>query len=430
MKKILSMMMVVLMPLWVIAGCGYGGGGTGDGGNGDGNGQDGSKCTPHDSTMCAEGVTYWLDSCGSIEEAKEMCGCGCNSDDTDCEDCTDLPCSSNPDCPTGWVCDLGTNKCKQQGCTSNLDCPTGFFCNASGVCERETCEPQCAGKCCGSNGCGGTCPNACVPGEVCDLGTCQCKQDVSCTTNEDCPPDFYCDLTVNECKPVVCNPQCEGKCCGSDGCGSTCPNSCPTDYVCNMSTCQCELDTTCTSDSQCPTMHCCRDGTCVPAACGNMQCGYDYICEFSCGTCPAGSTCNYETGQCIPDTPGDLCPTGQECTPMSDDGLMGCIIPPDTIPAGNASCSPDAPCDGNYTCYCMDVDCTQQICIENCGACPTGQTCWDVFGGGQWLCLTSSGGVPPNAPACGTDNSCQGNASCFQETSTGNLICIEHCSSE
>ena len=53
MRKIISMIMVMLMPLWVISGCGYGGGGT-DGGNGDGNGQDGNggdgKCTPHAST--------------------------------------------------------------------------------------------------------------------------------------------------------------------------------------------------------------------------------------------------------------------------------------------------------------------------------------------------------------------------------------------
>jgi len=429
MKKIISMMMAILAPVWVISGCGYSGGGD-DGGTGDGSGQDGTKCTSHASTTCAEGVTYWVDSCGTIEEVKEMCACGCNSAETDCDDCTDLPCQSNSDCPTGWACDLGTGKCKQQPCSSDLDCPTGFKCN-SGVCERDSCVPQCTGKCCGDDGCGGTCPNNCPGGYVCDLGTCQCKPDVACTSNDDCPQDYYCDLTVNECKPVVCNPQCEGKCCGDDGCGNTCPNDCPVGYVCNMTTCQCVLDTTCTSDSQCPTMHCCRDGACIPAACGNMQCGFDPVCEFSCGTCPAGYTCNYDTGQCIADDPGELCPSGQECTLMTDGGLTGCIIPPDTIPSGNSSCSPDLPCEGNYSCYCLDEECTEQICIEHCGTCPAGETCFLLWDGGPYACLTAEGGIPTDTPACdATDYSCAGNATCYQDTSTGNLICLDNCSAQ
>lgn len=428
MKKTISMMMVVLMPLWVLAGCGYGGGGGGDGGNQDGSGQDGSGCTPHAGTTCAEGVTYWLDSCGNIEEVKEMCGCGCNSAETDCDDCTDLPCQSNSDCPSGWVCDLNTGKCKQQPCSSDQDCPTGFKCN-SGVCERDSCVPQCAGKCCGSNGCGGTCPNACVPGEVCDLGTCQCKPDTSCTSNEDCPTEYYCDLTVHECKPVTCTPQCEGKCCGSNGCGGTCPNDCPTNYVCNMSTCQCVLDTTCTSDSQCPTMHCCREGSCIPAACGNMVCGYDPVCEFSCGTCSAGYTCNYETGQCILDDPGDLCPSGQECLVIGDYGVMGCLIPPDTIPSGNQTNCATSGCTGNFSCYCNDEECTSSTCIENCGTCPTGTECCLLTDSGIYGCLpTGCASLPANPPSCDGDTPCQGNAGCFTDGTSN--FCIDLCSAQ
>jgi Cys-rich repeat protein len=428
MKKILSMMMVVLVPLWVIAGCGYSGGGS-DGGNGDGNGNDGNggdnNCTPHDSTACAEGVTYWVDSCGAYEEVKEMCGCGCNAGGTDCEDCTDLPCQSNSDCPTGWTCNLGTNKCEQQGCSSDLDCPAGFFCNASNVCERETCVPNCTGKCCGDNGCGGTCPNACVPGEVCDLGTCTCKPDVQCTSNADCPSGYYCDLTINECVEETCVPNCTGKCCGDDGCGSTCPNSCPGGMTCNMTTCACEQY--CTSDSHCPTMHCCREGNCVPAACSNMQCGYDYVCEFSCGTCPAGTTCDYQTYQCVPDNPGDLCPAGQDCLQIGAQGVLGCLIPPDTIP-DNPACSPDAPCSGNFSCYCMDEQCTESMCIENCGTCPGGTECCELWAGGMWGCLTTGCAAVPAGPACDANTPCQGNAGCF--TDGTNNFCIDFCSAQ
>jgi len=432
MRKISSMIMIMLVPLWVISGCGYSGGGT-DGGNGDGNGQDGNggdgKCAPHASTMCAEGVAYWVDSCGTPEEVLEMCSCGCNTDATECKTCTDLPCQSNADCPTGWVCDLNTNLCKQQECTSDIDCPSGFHCDLfENVCKRDTCTPNCTGKCCGSDTCGGICPNVCVPGEICDLGTCQCKPDVQCTSNEDCPQGYYCDLVVNECKEVVCTPQCEGKCCGSDGCGSTCSNGCPGGYFCDQGTCLCT--SYCTSSSDCGYMECCMDGTCYPAACGNMICGFDPVCEFSCGTCPVGSTCNYTSGQCIPDQPGDLCPAGQGCVMLEDGGRTGCLIPPSTVPAGNPTCSPDVQCNGNFFCACMDPDCTEAICIEHCGTCPTGLFCLDPFGGGQRLCLTSEFGIPPNAPACGAEYSCAGNASCYEETSTGNLICIEHCSAE
>jgi hypothetical protein len=175
-------------------------------------------------------------------------------------------------------------------------------------------------------------------------------------------------------------------------------------------------------------MECCREGTCTPAACSELECGFDPICEFSCGTCSAGYHCEY--GQCVPDSTGDLCPTGQDCYVVAQSGIQGCLIPPDVVPSGNQTgCGPDSPCNGNYSCYAAD-DAGATVCIQHCGTCPAGQTCWDVFGGGQWLCLTSSGAIPPNAPACGTDNSCTGNASCYQETSTGNLICINHCSSE
>ncbi len=405
MKNIFSMMMVVTS-LWVASGCGYGGGGL-DGGSGDGGGQDGNgKCLSHDSTICEEGVTYWVDSCGTFEEVLEMCSCGCNQPGTACEDCTDLPCQSNADCPEGYYCDLTDHQCK-----------------------KVSCVPDCTGKCCGDDGCGGSCPNNCPTGYVCDLGTCQCKPDVQCYSNADCPENYYCDLTVHECKPETCVPNCTGKCCGDDGCGGTCPNNCATGYTCDPGSCLCLPY--CTSDFDCGYMQCCRDGSCLDAACGNMQCGYDPVCEFSCGTCPSGYTCDYQTGQCNPDDPGDLCPAGQECTLIGDNGLMGCLDPPDQIPAGNPACSQDALCDGNYSCYCMDTECTENICIQNCGTCPSGLTCWELWDGGPRGCLTAEGGIPTDTPACdSTDYSCQGNATCYQETATGNLICIYNCSPE
>lgn len=426
MKKIISMIMAVLTPLVVISGCGYGGGQT-DGGNGDGRDGNGN-CISHDGTICEEGVAYWVDSCGTIQEVKEMCSCGCNASGSDCESCTDLPCQSNADCPTGHVCDLNTQKCKPQGCTQNADCPQGYYCDLTiNQCKQETCDPSCTGKCCGNDGCGGSCPNNCPSGYVCDLGSCQCKPDITCNSNADCPQDYYCDLTVHECKEETCVADCTGKCCGGDGCGGTCPNNCPAGYTCDPGSCLCLPY--CTSDSQCGYMQCCHDGSCVAAACGNMVCGYDPVCEFSCGTCPSGYHCEY--GQCVPDQTGGLCPSGQECTLIGDNGIMGCLIPPDMIPSGNPACSANDPCDGNYSCYCLDTECAENICIENCGTCPSGLTCWELWDGGPRGCLTAEGAIPSNTPACNSsDYSCAGNATCYQESSTGNLICIYNCSSE
>jgi len=68
------------------------------------------NCVPHERTTCEDGVTYWVDSCDRREEQKETCGCGCDD--------------------AGVAC--------------KADC---------------NCVPECLGKCCGPNGCGGVCPD-------------------------------------------------------------------------------------------------------------------------------------------------------------------------------------------------------------------------------------------------------------------------------
>ena len=63
----------------------------------------------------------------------------------------------------------------------------------------DVCQPNCEGKECGDDGCGGSC-GACADGE-------ECSADGQC---------------------VPCQPKCDGKECGDDGCGGTC-GDCPTD---------------------------------------------------------------------------------------------------------------------------------------------------------------------------------------------------------
>jgi hypothetical protein len=72
------------------------------------------------------------------------------------------------------------------------------------------CVPQCKGKTCGSDGCGGAC-GTCPNGKMCN--------------------------TAGQC---ICVPQCNGKACGSDGCGGTC-GTCPLNATCDASgeACRC-----------------------------------------------------------------------------------------------------------------------------------------------------------------------------------------------
>jgi len=42
------------------------------------------ECVSHDSTYCHEGVTYWSNSCGDLEEIAETCQHGCSADHSAC----------------------------------------------------------------------------------------------------------------------------------------------------------------------------------------------------------------------------------------------------------------------------------------------------------------------------------------------------------
>lgn len=76
-----------------------------------------------------------------------------------------------------------------------------------------------------------------------------------------------------------CVPTCDGKFCGSDGCGGVCGE--------------------CTTGLQCNTVvGRCQSFPCTPQ-CGGKQCGLDG-CGGSCGTCKEGKLCSLNEGKCIP----------------------------------------------------------------------------------------------------------------------------------
>lgn len=122
------------------------------------------------------------------------------------------------------------------------------------------CSPDCTGKQCGNDGCGGSC------GE--------------CTPPATCGGSGF----VNVCG-APCTPNCAGKECGDDGCGGSCGSCGPT--------------ATCGGGGV--------PGKCgVPCdpACSEKECGPDG-CGGDCGSCAAGESCL--EGLC------EELPTGSSC---------------------------------------------------------------------------------------------------------------------
>ena len=170
--------------------------------------------------------------------------------------------------------------------------------------------------------------------------------------------------------------------------------------------------------------YCGAGGQCVDD-CAGRECGPSPTIGYDCGDCLTDEFCNGQ-GLCEP-TVTQLCPTGQDCIQVGAGGAMGCLIPPGTVPPGNPTDCANTPCQGNYACYCLDAPCSQSVCIENCGECPAGTECCELWAGGSMGCLTTGcTGVPANPPYCDQNTPCQGNAGCY--TDGTNNFCIDNCS--
>jgi hypothetical protein len=119
---------------------------------------------------------------------------------------------------TGWTTCTGPNFTPTASGTYKFEIDAGgsaynntqvYVDNMSLGTAANTCQPECTGKTCGSDGCGGSC------------GTCR-----SGTT---CAGWGHCAASTS-----TCTPSCSGKTCGSDGCGGSC-GTCSTGSTCNSS---------------------------------------------------------------------------------------------------------------------------------------------------------------------------------------------------
>jgi len=143
-------------------------------------------------------------------------------------------------------------QCGDNGCGGSCgSCSSTQTCNSSGMCI-EKCTPNCSSKVCGSDGCGGSC-GSCTGLDICISGQCQCVQSCSgkicgddngcggrCTL---CESGYTCNTITWQCESGICTPDCAGKQCGDDGCGGNC-GDCDEGYICIGSSCQ-EIDYSC-----------------------------------------------------------------------------------------------------------------------------------------------------------------------------------------
>lgn len=156
-------------------------------------------------------------------------------------------------------------------------------------------------------------------------------------TNNDCPGGAgTCDTT--------CVRQCDGKACGSDGCGGSC-GDCSTGRQCQNGLCT----ATCTRD-------------CTNRACGDDGCG------GTCGMCLAEREICTQS-QCVCATsgglgPGEICSSAAQCCPYSGEEVCN---------RGDGSCSTFlAVCRSGFGGRCSgDCDCRGDlVCREGVCRCP------------------------------------------------------------
>jgi hypothetical protein len=253
------------------------------------------------------------------------------------------------------VPDCTGKDCGDDGCGGVCAlCPPDHKCGEDFKCKLH-CEPQCAAKQCGDDGCGGTCGD-CPFGMTCQQGLCgctpqcegkDCGADGCGGTCGDCPAGTHCS-PFGKCE-APCKPACEGKQCGDDGCGGLCG--------------QCAWNLFCSSEGLCT-------DECTPQ-CEGKECGPDG-CFGSCGFCPCPA-CPWEATQC---TANGLCTVPEEGKGCS--AMLDCMS---ACPDGDQTCLDDCYLSSSpaaQALYQTLVDCI----IMECGAVPSDQCMTESLGAG------------------------------------------------
>lgn len=258
------------------------------------------------------------------------------------------------------------------GCGVGKVCHDGICCEAAANCEGKDCGSDGCGGSCGDCPVGGTCKKGLcdVPCDECTEGTIRCVGTSQWATCEevggcwvwpaemvDCPAGEQCVcLTATEgdtCEPTrgkecLCVADCQGKDCGSDGCGGSCGQCEGFNVICEAGLCQC-AGPAC-GETCCASYQVCTDALdCCDPACEGQECGEDG-CGGLCGVCEGGEWVSCVLGTCV--CQGTVCP--KACCPNSQ------------VCHGDGNCCTEQ-CDGK--------ECGANGCGGVCGLCDPGQMC-------------------------------------------------------
>lgn len=234
-----------------------------------------------------------------------------------------------------------------------------------------------------------------------------------CEAGQACSPAGSCQAT--------CTPDCNGALCGDDGCGGSC-GSCAAGTTCNAErSCECAPrceGRSCGSDGCGGSCGTCADGAlcsssglcaCQPS-CGGKQCGDDG-CGGSCGRCTSPSVCDDNQCLCTPKCDGKQCGSdgcGGQCGSCAD-GLMCNTAQGQCV----SSCSGD----------CSGRSCGDDGCGVSCGECDAGLSCSDA---GACACVPDCAGKQCGDDGCGGEcGPCDAGLGCNAQNQ---CVCMPDCS--
>jgi hypothetical protein len=380
-------------------------------------------------------------------------------------------CASDDACVTGLHCDTASGLCR---CADDPPCQRTYGPNAR--CDATTqlcvCTPQCDGRTCGSDGCGGSC-GACAVGTACHANgrcgapTCgdgnfvvACPAGGACPNNSHCQADGNCGCDTGydpvQCSGAACNNNCTapgwwcrphggtGPTCGAVGAACADASECCSG-ACDAASGQCRcapLEAVCRGGEDCCTGNCdISRHRCAP----DVSCNSSSRCSPQCprGLCsdrqlcsPAG-TCCAPTVQCGIDP---VCGTQTFCGSLQECVAGRCINP---CAAGGSGACPAAPdgspqrCMGGAcgTCLraCNGSTCGTLCSGASCGSCRSGYEC-RVMAGGYYCTATcprqcagrscGADGCGGTCGSCATGQTCTAAGTCMTTTDPGGGTCL------
>ncbi|MBM4354882.1 MAG: hypothetical protein FJ109_14015 [Deltaproteobacteria bacterium] len=313
-----------------------------------------------------------------------------------------VECKQDGDC---WVWAVQPVTCKAENdvCLCKTIEGGGDVCTPAEGEKGCTCPPQCDGKECGSDGCGGEC-GTCEAPAVCGIETFKCEE---CKEDQCAEGETWCNgPKVQHCVNANVDTP-EEPACWVFGPAEDCPayETCVGfDCICDFKGCGEEGDLVCCPGNE----YTCFGGECCLPSCdtegGKKECGSDG-CGGSCGECPQEKPfCSAEfvcEAECASD-----CNVEGESACQGVAGYKKCTKVPNTADclqyklfgcAAGTKCNPDK---GVCECQpkCSGKECGSDGCGGECGKCPAGVG-WECTQDQKCACPCT--GIPFN-PVCDT----------------------------